>query len=48
MGVELFLGGISKPINPSKASTMTHEEKEVKHNISKLQDQVQQIFSRKE
>ena len=33
----------STPIKPSKISTMTHEEEELQHDISKLQDQVQQI-----
>ena len=34
----------STPIKPSEGSTMTHEEEEVQHDISKLQDQVHQIF----
>ena len=33
----------STPIKPSEISTMTHEEEEVKHDISKLRDQVQQM-----
>jgi len=31
-------------INPSQGSTMTHEEEELQHDISKLWDQVQQIY----
>ena len=34
----------STPIKPSEGSTMTHEEEEVQHDISKLQDQVHQIL----
>ena len=33
----------STPINPLEGSTMTHEDKEWQHDISKLQEQVQQI-----
>ena len=33
----------STPIKPSEGYTMTHEEEEVQHDISKLQEQVQQI-----
>ena len=31
------------PINPSEYSTMTHEDEEVQHDISKIQEQVHQI-----
>ena len=34
----------STPIKPSENSTMTHEEEELQHDISKLRDQVQQIW----
>ena len=34
----------STPINPLEGSTMTHEEEEVQHDISILQDQVPQIW----
>ena len=34
----------STPIKPSKISTITHEEEELQHDISKLQDQMQQIL----
>ena len=34
----------STHINPSKGSTMTHEQEEVQQDISKLQEQVQQIL----
>ena len=34
----------STPIKPSKFSTMTHEAEELQHDLSKLQEQVQQIF----
>ena len=34
----------STPIKSSKFSTITHEEEEVQHDISILQDQVQQIL----
>ena len=33
----------STPIKPLEGSTMTHEDKEWQHDISKLQEQVQQI-----
>ena len=33
----------STPINPLEGSTMTHEDEEWQHDISKLQEQVQQI-----
>ena len=33
----------STSINPLESSTMTHEDKEWQHDISKLQEQVQQI-----
>lgn len=33
----------STPIKPSEISTMTHEEEELQHDISKLWEQVQQI-----
>ena len=33
----------STPIKPLESSTMTHEDKEWQHDISKLQEQVQQI-----
>ena len=33
----------STPIKPSECSTMTHEGEEWKHDISKLQEKVQQI-----
>ena len=33
----------STSIKPSETSTMTHEEEELQHDISKLQDQVPQI-----
>ena len=33
----------STPIKPLERSTMTHEDKEWQHDISKLQEQVQQI-----
>ena len=33
----------STPIKPSEGSTMTHEDEEWQHDISKLQEQVQQI-----
>ena len=33
----------STPINPLESSTMTHEDEEWQHDISKLQEQVQQI-----
>ena len=33
----------STPIEPSQYSTMTHEEEEVQHDISKLQEKVHQI-----
>ena len=33
----------STPIKPLGGSTMTHEDEEWKHDISKLQEQVQQI-----
>ena len=33
----------STPIKPLEGSTMTHENEEWKHDISKLQEQVQQI-----
>ena len=34
----------STPIKPSEGSTMTHEDEEVQHDISKLQEQVHQIL----
>ena len=34
----------STPIKPSEGSTMTHEDEEWQHDISKLQEQVQQIL----
>ena len=34
----------STPVKPLEGSTMTHEDEEWKHDISKLQEQVQQIF----
>ena len=33
----------SRPIKPSEGSTMTHEDEELQHDLSKLQEQVQQI-----
>ena len=33
----------STPIKPSEGSTMTHEDKELPHDLSKLQEQVHQI-----
>ena len=33
----------STPIKPSEGSTMTHEDEELQHDLSKLQQQVQQI-----
>ena len=33
----------STPIKPSEGSTMTHEDEELQHDLSKLQEQVQQI-----
>ena len=33
----------STPINPLENSTMTHGDEEWKHDISKLQEQVQQL-----
>ena len=33
----------STPIKPSEYSTMTHEDGEVQHDISKIQEQVHQI-----
>ena len=33
----------STPIKPSERSTMTHEDEELKHDLSKLQEQVHQI-----
>ena len=33
----------STPIKPSEGSTMTHEDEELQHDLSKLQGQVQQI-----
>ena len=34
----------STPIKPLEGSTMTHEDEQLQHGISKLQDQVHQIF----
>ena len=34
----------STPIKPSKGSTMTHEDEELQHDLSKLQEKVQRIF----
>ena len=34
----------SKPIKPSEGSTMTHEDEELQHDLSKLQEQVHQIL----
>ena len=34
----------STPIKPLEGSTMTHEDEEWQHDISKLQEQVQPIF----
>ena len=33
----------SIPIKPSEGSTMTHEDEELQHDLSKLQEQVHQI-----
>ena len=33
----------STPIKPSEGSTMTHEDEELQHDLSKLQEQVHQI-----
>ena len=33
----------STPIKPLEVSTMTHEDEELQHDLSKLQEQVQQI-----
>ena len=33
----------STPIKPSEGSTMSHEDEEMQHDISKLQEQVHQI-----
>ena len=33
----------STPIKPLESSTMTHEDEELQHDLSKLQEQVQQI-----
>ena len=33
----------STPIKPSEGSSMNHEDEEWRHDISKLQEQVQQI-----
>ena len=33
----------STPVKPSEGSTMTHEDEELQHDLSKLQEQVQQI-----
>ena len=33
----------STPIKPSKGFTMTHEDEELQHDLSKLQEQVHQI-----
>ena len=33
----------STSIKPSEGSTMTHEDEELQHDLSKLQEQVQQI-----
>ena len=34
----------STPIKHSEGSTMTHEDEELQHNLSKLQEKVHQIF----
>ena len=34
----------STPIKPSEGSTMAHEYEEIQHEISKLQEKMQQIF----
>ena len=33
----------STPIKPSEGSTMTHEDEELQHDVSKLKDKVHQI-----
>ena len=33
----------STPIKPSEGSNMTHEDEDLQHDLSKLQEQVQQI-----
>ena len=33
----------STPIKPSEGSTMTHEDEELQHDLSKLQEQVHQM-----
>ena len=43
MGSKIPPKNSSKPINPSEYSTMSHEDEEVQHDISKLQEQVHQI-----
>ena len=43
MGSKIPPKNNSTQIKPSKGSTMTHEEEEAQHDISKLQEQVHQI-----
>ena len=38
----------STPIKPSEGATTSHEAEEWQHDISKVQEEVQQICSRKE
>ena len=43
MGFEIPPKNISTPIKPLGGSTMTHEDEEWQHDISNLQEQVQQF-----
>ena len=38
----------STPIKPSEGSTMTHEDEELQHDLSKLQEKCNKFHSRKE
>ena len=43
LGSKIIPKNNSTPIKPSEGSTMTYEDKETQHEISKLQEQVHQI-----
>ena len=40
LGSKMPPKNISTPIKPSEGSTMTHEDEELQHDVSKLQEQV--------